>query len=190
MTLSADALRSTDSRSENPSPEAVPPPAAQPAGQPDEAAIGAVELQLSLLWRRGRAISQHLSRSVHPEMEPAAYGLLTILEREGAMRLTDLAASIGVGKPSVSRQITFLENVGLVRKEADPSDGRAQAISLTAKGSRQMRTVQAARKEVFHARLAAWSETELRQLATLMAKLNADYDHDFVPRDPKTQRPG
>jgi DNA-binding MarR family transcriptional regulator len=150
------------------------------AADPDEAAIEAVELQLSLLWRRARSMSHHLSRSVHPEMEPSAYGLLTILAQEGAMRLTDLAASVGVGKPSVSRQIGFLESIGLVRKEADPSDGRAQAILLTDKGAAQIHTVQAARKEDFHTRLAAWSETELRQLATLMAKLNTDYDKDFA----------
>lgn len=155
-------------------------PQASPGTDPDEAAIEAVELQLSLLWRRGRAISHHLSRSVHPEMEPSAYGLLAILAKEGAMRLTDLAASVGVGKPSVSRQIAFLESVGLVRKEADPSDRRAQAILLTDKGAEQMHTVQSARKEVLHTRLAAWSEAELRQLATLMAKLNADYDTDFA----------
>lgn len=157
-----------------------------PGADGDEAAIEAVELQLSLLWRRARSISHHLSRSVHPEMEPSAYGLLTILAREGSMRLTELAACVGVGKPSVSRQIAFLESIGLVRKEADPFDGRAQTILLTEKGTEQMHAVQTARKEVFHTRLAAWSETELNQLATLMAKLNADYDKDFV-RDPRDQ---
>ena len=87
----------------------------------DEAAIEAVELQLSLLWRRGRSMSHHLSRSVHPDMEPAAYGLLTYLAQEGAMRLTELAASIGVGKPSVSRQIAFLESSDWSARRPIPS---------------------------------------------------------------------
>ena len=79
-----------------------------------------------MLWRRARAINQELTRSVHPDLEPAAYGLLSVLLHQGGMRLTALATCIGVGKPSVSRQIAFLETLGLVRKEDDPDDGRAQ----------------------------------------------------------------
>ncbi|MDJ0357311.1 MarR family transcriptional regulator [Paenarthrobacter sp. PH39-S1] len=157
-------------------------PASDSAG---EDAVDAVELQLSLLWRRARAMSLNLSRSVHPELEPAAYGLLTILSRDGAMRLTELASCIGVGKPSVSRQVAFLESVGLVRKEADPLDGRAQLILLTDKGAEQMRTVHAARKEAFRRRLQHWSRPELLDLATLMAKLNEDYARDLHLRGPK-----
>ena len=85
-----------------------------------DAALNAVEHQISLLWRRGRSISQQLSRQVHPDMEPAAYGLLTVIRQQGPIRLTELASCIGVGKPSVSRQIAFLESLGLVSKEADP----------------------------------------------------------------------
>jgi DNA-binding MarR family transcriptional regulator len=158
---------------------------AKASSVPNEAAMDAVELQLSMLWRRARSISRNLSRSVHPDMEPAAYGLLTILANEGSMRLTDLAASIGVGKPSVSRQVAFLEAIGLVRKEADPFDGRASSILLTDEGAEKMRTVQTARKEVFHTQLAAWSEQELVQLATLMGKLNDGYAKEFLTREPR-----
>ncbi|WP_427017001.1 MarR family winged helix-turn-helix transcriptional regulator [Pseudarthrobacter sp. P1] len=165
---------------------------AQPGAQPNaqallapeaEAAIETVEAQLSLMWRRGRSINHNLTRKVHPELEPAAYGLLTVLMANGAMRLTDLAACIGVGKPSVSRQIAFLESIGLVRKEADPSDGRAQAILLTDLGQGRMRSVNTARKQALHARLADWSTAELEQFATLIAKLNHDYENDFGPGD-------
>lgn len=160
-----------------PDPDAAPaqPPRAQPSA---EAAVEAVEQQISMLWRRTRAISHQMSRNVHPEMEPAAYGLMAILAREGSMRLTDLAAAVGVGKPSVSRQIAFLETLGLVYKEADPLDGRSQAIKLTAKGSEKMREVQSARRAVFQQRLGTWSVEDVQDLARLMAKLNAEYDKD------------
>lgn len=148
-----------------------------------EAAIEMVEAQLSVMWRRGRSINHNLTRKVHPELEPAAYGLLTVLVANGAMRLTDLAACIGVGKPSVSRQIAFLEKIGLVRKEADPSDGRAQSILLTDLGQARMRSVHAARKMALYTRLADWSTEELEQFATLIAKLNHDYETDFGPGD-------
>lgn len=148
-----------------------------------DAALKNVEHQISLFWRRARAISNQLSRQVHPDMEPAAYGLLTVIRREGPIRLTDLAMNIGVGKPSVSRQIAFLESLGLVAKEADPLDGRAQSIQLTAKGEEKMHQVQDARRQVFRERLGEWPVEDLQELARYMAMLNSSYEGEGVPRD-------
>lgn len=148
-----------------------------------DGAVQDVEHQISLFWRRARAISNRLSRQVHPDLEPAAYGLLTVIRQEGPIRLTDLATNIGVGKPSVSRQIAFLESIGLVAKEADPLDGRAQAIRLTAKGEETMHQVQDARRQVFRERLGEWPVEDLQSLAGLMAKLNSTYERDGFPQE-------
>ena len=148
-----------------------------------DAALAAVEHQLSLLWRRARSISHRLSRQVHPDMEPAAYGLLSVIRKQGSMRLTELASSVGVGKPSVSRQIAFLERLGLVSKEADPLDGRAQMIRLTPIGEEKMHEVQDARREVFRQRLGEWPPEDLQTFSRYIAKLNATYERDGFPRD-------
>lgn len=162
---------------------AVEPDASGSTENSVDDALRTVEHQISLFWRRGRSISQQLSRQVHPDMEPAAYGLLTVIRREGPIRLTELASCIGVGKPSVSRQIAFLESIGLVSKEADPLDGRAQTIRLTPKGEEKMHQVQDARREVFRERLGEWPVEELQSLAAYMAKLNATYERDGFPKD-------
>lgn len=148
-----------------------------------DAALKTVEHQISIFWRRARSVSQQLSRQVHPDMEPAAYGLLTVIRKEGPIRLTELASCIGVGKPSVSRQIAFLESIGLVVKEADPLDGRAQTIRLTPHGEEKMHQVQDARRQVFRERLGEWPVEDLQALATYMAKLNATYERDGFPKD-------
>ena len=106
-----------------------------------------------------------------------------MIRKQGPIRLTELASCIGVGKPSVSRQIAFLERLGLVSKEADPLDGRAQIIRLTPKGEEKMHQVQDARREVFRERLGEWPPEELQTLARYMAKLNATYERDGFPRD-------
>jgi DNA-binding MarR family transcriptional regulator len=162
---------------------AVEPDASGATENSVDAALRTVENQISLFWRRGRSLSQQLSRQVHPDMEPAAYGLLTVIRREGPIRLTELATCIGVGKPSVSRQIAFLESIGLVSKEADPLDGRAQTIRLTPKGEEKMHQVQDARREVFRERLGEWPVEDLQTLAAYMAKLNATYERDGFPKD-------
>ncbi|MBT2530577.1 MarR family transcriptional regulator [Arthrobacter sp. ISL-48] len=163
------------------------PAATGPAGDTVDAALKTVEHQISVFWRRARSVSHQLSRQVHPDMEPAAYGLLTVIRREGTIRLTDLALSLGVGKPSVSRQIAFLESIGLVSKEADPLDGRAQSIRLTEKGEEKMHQVQDARRQVFRERLGEWPLEELQTLAQYMAKLNAIYERDGFPKDGPAQ---
>ncbi|MEV8146564.1 MarR family transcriptional regulator [Arthrobacter sp. NPDC080073] len=140
-----------------------------------DAALQQVEHQLSMFWRRARSLSHQLSRQVHPDMEPAAYGLLSIIRKEGPIRLTDLASCIGVGKPSVSRQIAFLESIGMVYKEADPQDGRAQSIRLTPKGEEKMHQVQDARRQVFRERLGEWPLEEIQTLADYIERLNAAY---------------
>lgn len=140
-----------------------------------DAALQQVEHQLSMFWRRARSLSHQLSRQVHPDMEPAAYGLLSIIRKEGPIRLTELASCIGVGKPSVSRQIAFLESIGMVYKEADPQDGRAQSIRLTPKGEEKMHQVQDARRQVFRERLGEWPLEEIQTLADYIERLNAAY---------------
>lgn len=57
---------------------------------------------------------------------------------EGA-RLTAVAAHIGVRKATASDAVTTLESKSLLRKQADPSDGRAIALRGTAKGNRVAR---------------------------------------------------
>ena len=146
-----------------------------PELQHNETAIETLEHELSVLWRRARSNSSKVARQVHPDMEPAAYGLLVLLQQQQEMRLTDIAASIGIGKPSVSRQIVMLESLGLVQKHADPLDGRAQTISLTPAGSQALARTQTARKDLFRTLLQHWEEEDLVQLGSLLTKLNDSY---------------
>ena len=128
-----------------------------------EAAIIDLEHELSLLLRRSRANSQRLARQIHPDMDPSAYGLLIILQREGAIRLTELATRLGVGKPAISRKV------------ADPNDGRAQDISLTDDGLRALTQAQKARRQVFHDLMADWEVKDLNTLSGLLGQLNETY---------------
>jgi DNA-binding MarR family transcriptional regulator len=54
--------------------------------------------------------------------------------REGPIRLTTLAAKEGVSQPSMTQLVQRLERAGLVTRLADPDDGRACLIAITAQG--------------------------------------------------------
>ncbi|MHA7241437.1 MarR family winged helix-turn-helix transcriptional regulator [Arthrobacter sp. TMS1-12-1] len=106
---------------------------------------------------------------------PAAYGLLSVLRREGPLRLTDIAAILGLGKASLSRQITALEHLGLVRRQMDPLDARARTITLTGTGISRLESVQQARAQAFRRLLADWDIEDLTALTDLVSRLNSTH---------------
>ncbi|GGZ57524.1 MarR family transcriptional regulator [Streptomyces subrutilus] len=133
----------------------------------------ALERELSVFLRRARASSGEMARALHPELEPAAYGLLTRLEAAGHQRATELAAYFGVGKATMSRQLRALEELGLVAREPDPADGRAFLVGLTDEGRHRFLRVRDARREQYMRKLADWDRGEVAELARLLNQLNA-----------------
>ncbi len=113
-----------------------------------------------------------MAREVHPDLEPSAYGLLVRLEECGRQRATELAAYIGVGKATMSRQLRALEQLGLVGREPDPADGRAWLVTLTEEGRRRVSRVREARRARYAGRLADWDPAEVDELARLLNRLN------------------
>ncbi|MGW1022979.1 MarR family winged helix-turn-helix transcriptional regulator [Streptomyces sp. NPDC002577] len=132
-----------------------------------------LERELTVFLRRARATSGEMAREVHPDLEPAAYGLLVRLDERGQQRATELAAYIGVGKATMSRQLRALEELGLVAREPDPADGRAWLVHLTDEGRDRFRTVRDARRARYVRQLADWDRMEVAELARLLHQLNA-----------------
>ncbi|MFD5033614.1 MarR family winged helix-turn-helix transcriptional regulator [Streptomyces sp. NPDC058220] len=133
----------------------------------------ALERELAVFLRRARANSGEMAREVHPELEPAAYGLLVRLEETGCQRATELAGYFGVGKATMSRQLRALEDLGLVTREPDPADGRASLIRITDEGQARFRRVRDARRAMYVQKLADWDRGEVSELARLLHHLNA-----------------
>ncbi|WP_338677948.1 MarR family transcriptional regulator [Streptomyces sp. SCSIO 30461] len=132
----------------------------------------ALERELAVFLRRARANSGEMAREVHPELEPAAYGLLVRLEECGRQRATDLAVYFGVGKATMSRQLRALEQLGIVAREPDPADGRASLVRLTDEGLARFRSVRNARRQTYVHKLADWDRGEVAELARLLHQLN------------------
>jgi DNA-binding MarR family transcriptional regulator len=139
-------------------------------------AIAELELQLGVLLRRARSFSRQVGQEVHPGLEPGAYGLLVRLAEAGDSRLTDLAAFVGVGKPTVSRQVRLLRDLGLVERTAAPSDARSQLIRLTEDGRSRLDAARAARRARFRELLEEWPEDDVHTLAVLLCRFNAVRD--------------
>jgi len=133
--------------------------------------VSTLERELSVLLRRARAWSGELARAVHPDLEAAAYGLLMHVV-DGGARATDLADYFGIDKGTVSRQVRLLEQLGLLRREADPLDLRVLRLVATEEGERRLRSARDARRQRVEARLEGWDPADVARLAGLLARYN------------------
>lgn len=68
------------------------------------------------------------------DLSLTAVMVLGSLHRNGAQRITTLAAAEGVSQPSMTQLVQRLEQRGMVGRTSDPSDGRVALVSLTAEG--------------------------------------------------------
>ncbi len=131
-----------------------------------------LEREIALLLRRSRAISSRLARELHPDLDGAAYGLLALLADAGPLRAGDLVARLGLDKSTVSRQVSSLVALGLVDREPDPADGRAQVLRPSAEGAARLSGIRDARRARWEADLSGWPADDVATLAELLARLN------------------
>ena len=83
--------------------------------------------------------------------------VLAALGRDGAQRITALAAAENVRPPSMTRTVAALVEQGLVQRGGNPDDGRQVLVSLTAGGRSVL--------EADRRRRQAWFDDHLRALA-------------------------
>src|SRR5215831_10571490 len=90
-----------------------------------------------------------LVRSLTPPdgISLTAAATLATLERSGPRRLTALARQEGVTQPAMTQLIGRLQDAGLVRREADPADGRVVQVRLTDQGRETLARRRAVRAE-------------------------------------------
>lgn len=73
-----------------------------------------------------------------PVLREAHTRLLPHLQAPGGVRITTLAAKLGVTKQAVQQLVADLVEVGVVRVASDPDDARARRILLTELGLNAM----------------------------------------------------
>jgi len=142
-----------------------------------------LEREMGLLLRRAQASSAAISRRVHPDLEPAAYSLLAMIAATPGVRASDLAAHIGVGRGTMSRQLARLGDLGLVSRRPDPDDYRGQLLDLTDEGRHRYETAQDARRQFFRKALGGWTDDDISSFAVQVARLNSDLAAAREPKD-------
>ncbi|MHB8185664.1 MAG: MarR family winged helix-turn-helix transcriptional regulator [Dermatophilaceae bacterium] len=105
-----------------------------------------------------QSMRQHAPK-LHPGVEPASYPILFNLVEE-PRRVSLLAGCVHSDVSTVSRQVTMLVSHGLLDKVADPQDGRAFMVSLSAEGTELVERLKAGRGEWFRQMLHDWEPAD------------------------------
>ena len=118
-----------------------------------------------------RAVVGRLSRRLRATAAVAAAGLtptrisvLFTVARLGPIRLSDLAVEEGVNPTMLSRVVADLCQAGLVKRVADPVDGRAALVKITGEGRRLCERMRRERTDALNVEIDTLSADERRLL--------------------------
>jgi DNA-binding MarR family transcriptional regulator len=121
-------------------------------------------------WARLRSF-ELLERRAGVDVDRSGIIILTTLHRIGPMRMSDLAADIGLDRSTISRQVGAVVRGGFVQKMDDSADARASLLTLTARGQAARKKLADAWHDMVLELLEGWSHEEQADLARLLGKL-------------------
>jgi DNA-binding MarR family transcriptional regulator len=116
-------------------------------------------------------------------LDRALFPLLVGIERAGPIGVVDLAGRVGRDYTTVSRQVTKLESLGLVKRRENAADGRVREAIVTRRGKEMADMVDAAREKLGRAIFKTWDAHDFDELVRLMRKF-ADAIENEPPTDP------
>lgn len=116
------------------------------------------------LWRK---MARHAA-SEHGVSEAASSPLIWIGRLGENVRQTALADAIGIEGASLVRLLDELQASGLITREQDPNDRRANAVNLTAKGREVLEEVTEA---LTHLRLEVFKDVPREDAETVVRVL-------------------
>lgn len=122
------------------------------------------ELLVLLQFGNGEAI-----RPFH--LTVIQFDTLTVLSQSDGQRMGELCNRLLTDNSKMTRVIDALEGRGLARREADPTDRRAQVVFLTEAGSVLREEVTAVHQTYLQTQFDQLSTAQKEQLASLLTTL-------------------
>ncbi|AXG79003.1 MarR family winged helix-turn-helix transcriptional regulator [Streptomyces paludis] len=124
------------------------------------------------------AVKRGLARVMPSECPAGSAAVLTLLDRHGEMRLSRLSELLALDTSVTSRHVAHLTERGWIERLPDPADKRSRILRLTPVGRAMVDELSLRATELFAQTLDDWTDDEVGQLNTLLARLR----HDFGDR--------
>ena len=133
-------------------------------------------LALAQSFRTTLRHAVYLSRSMDSAGDITTMQMSTLaMSADEPLRVSKVAANLGIRVPSATEQLIKLEQAGLVIRRADPTDSRAVLVHLTDKGRAAWEDASSRRNELVADLLAQLDDDETAALAAalpVIEKLN------------------
>ena len=113
------------------------------------------------------------AQSLQDGLTPTRLSALVLIEGDGPLRVSDLAAAIGSALSSTSRLADLLVDAGWVHRASDPSDQRASLLALSPAGHALLATLRRDTTTRLVSELAELSFGELDALNAALPVLEA-----------------
>ena len=134
-------------------------------------AVARVEHELGRLFARIRVGWREAAATVHPDLQPLGYQVLTSIVSGTATTAGEIIERLQTDKSAVSRHVRQLEQLGLVESVRDPDDRRARRLVATDLAQERVALARMAYKGRIGDRLRAWSADDLDHFSELLDAL-------------------
>jgi DNA-binding MarR family transcriptional regulator len=105
------------------------------------------------------------------EAPPAQIFLLSLLDRLGPQRMSDLAALLGVTQSGCTALVDRTVHAGLVDRRRDPADRRVVWVELTGEGDQKLDEIRRFKAQVMTNYLSRLDPDEIQLLVALLGRI-------------------
>jgi DNA-binding MarR family transcriptional regulator len=121
-----------------------------------------------------RRVQRFVAQAREDGVTPTQSGLLFVLGKRDGVLMGEAGAALDLGMPGVSGLTERMVEAGLIEKRADPEDGRAWRLWLTATGRKALARSKAGVAELNARLIDGFSDAEIdivsRWLASVQSK--------------------
>src|ERR1700729_641293 len=118
-------------------------------------------------------LSRRLRRHELAGLTPTPLAALSTVEQAGPLRLGDLAAAEGIAPSTLTRMVAVLEELGYVRRDADPRGARGATPAITPEGHETLEQLREEGNALLTKWLAMLSPEQRTALAAALPALEA-----------------
>lgn len=123
-----------------------------------------------------KLLAQRLRAEARPgDLSWSQESVVSLLDRQGPTTVTELARIEGVRSQSMGATVASLDDLGFVRREPDPNDGRQWIVSLSDSGISALEAARAVKQSwlvgVLGERLSAEEQLALSSAVQLLLRL-------------------
>jgi DNA-binding MarR family transcriptional regulator len=122
--------------------------------------------------------ARRLRQEAGADLSPSLISALASVDRHGPLTPSELAAHERVQRPSITRVLARLEELGLIERAPDPADRRSALITASAEGRTLLRRQRSRKDQYLAHRLATLEADEVATLERAAAILERMLDEE------------